>query len=365
MRDLLIKDNDLIVATHGRSFWILDDISPLRQLADLKPDAPFLFKPGNAYRVRRSTNPDTPLPVDEPAGENPPDGAVIDYMLPQGASGAVILEILDSAGKVVRRFASTDAPESTMEELSKQLIPLYWLRMPTTLPATPGMHRWVWDLHYSTPTATNYEYPISAVPHETPRTPQGPLALPGIYTVRLTASGKVLSAPLTIKIDPRVHSTDADLQSMFAQQSKLAAMVSNSAAASLQVHSAQEQLKALSNKVEPALKDAIAKLDNELDDLSNGQKKPGGGEQAPGLDDIAGELPELYEQVGMADAAPTAAQVKAAEHASEELTEVLKSWQHAKESSIPELNRQLETAHLPPLNFEQKPQTMPEGGDED
>jgi len=365
MRDLLIKDNDLIVATHGRSFWVLDDISPLRQLAELKADAPFLFKPGNAWRVRRSTNPDTPIPVDEPAGENPPDGAVIDYTLPQGVTGPVTLEILDGAGKVVRKYAGTDTPEATMEELSKQLIPLYWLRMPTTLPATPGMHRWVWDLHYTTPTATSYEYPISAVPHETPRTPQGPLALPGTYTVRLTAAGNALSAPLTIKIDPRVHATTADLESMFAQQSKLAAMVSDSAAASLQVHSAQEQLTALANKVESPLKDAVAKLDKELDDLLNGQKKSDGGEQTPGLDDIAGESASLYEQVGMADAAPTAVQVKAVEHANEELTEVLKHWQQSKESSIPALNRQLEAAHFPPLNLEQKPQTMPEGGDED
>jgi len=363
MRDLLIKDNDLIVATHGRSFWVLDDISPLRQLADLK--APFLFKPGNAWRVRRSTNQDTPLPIDEPAGENPPDGAVIDYALPQEATGPVTLEILDGAGKVVRKYASTDAPEATMEELSKQLIPLYWLRMPTTLPATPGMHRWVWDLHYTTPTAGNYEYPISAVPYQTPRTPQGPLALPGTYTVRLSAAGKVLSAPLTIKIDPRVYATAADLESLFAQQSKLAGMVSKSAAASMQVHSAQEQLAAVSKKVESPLKDAVEKLDKELDDLLNGQKKPGEVEQSPGLDDVAGGSAGLYEQVGMADAAPTAVQVKAAEHASEELAEVLAHWQHSKESSIPALNHQLEAAHLPPLNLEQKPQTMPEGGDED
>jgi hypothetical protein len=203
------------------------------------------------------------------------------------------------------------------------------------------------------------------VPHETPRTPQGPLALPGTYTVRLTVGGKALSAPFTIKIDPRVHATPADLQSLFEQQIKLAAMVSKSASASLEVHSAQEQLGALSKKVGPPLKDAVEKLDKELDDLLNGQKKPGGGEQSPGLDDVAGGSAGLYEQVGMADAAPTAAQVKATEHASEELTEVLKHWQHSKESSIPALNHQLEAAHLPPLNLEQKPATMPEGGDED
>jgi photosystem II stability/assembly factor-like uncharacterized protein len=372
MRDLLIKDSDLIVATHGRSFWILDDISPLRQIAQMKADAgAFLFKPAAAYRVRRSTNPDTPLPIDEPAGENPPDGAVIDYSLPQETSGPVTLDILDPAGKIVRKYASNDAPEATIEQLSKQLIPLYWLRMPKTLPGTPGMHRWVWDLHYTTPTATNYSYPISAVPHDTPRTPEGPLALPGTYTVRLKVGDKILTAQLTIKIDPRVHATLAELQSLFAEQSKLAAMVSTGAAASLEVHSAREQLEKLSKSAQPAmkdapqLKDAIDSLDKELASLLSGRARPGGSESETGLDDVTGELTALYEQVGSADASPTAAQEKAAAHAGEELAEALKRWEHSKGTSIPALNRQLEAVHLPALNLEQKPETMPDSGDED
>ena len=366
MRDLLIKDNDLIVATHGRSFWTLDDISPLRQIAGMKASAgAFLFKPGSAYRVRRSTYSDTPVPPDEPAGENPPDGAVIDYALPQGTTGPVTLEILDSSGKVVRKYSSIDAPESTMEELSKQLIPLYWLRMPRTLPGTTGMHRWVWDLHYTTPIATNYSYPISAVPHDTPRTPQGPLALPGTYTVRLIAGDKTLTAPLPVKIDPRVHATSADLQSLFASQMKLAAMVSTSAAASLEVHSAREQLETLSKSAQPQIKEAIETLDKELAGVLSGRAGSTGGEAMPGLDDVAGESAALYEQVGMADAAPTAAQLKAADDTSEELAKALARWSKLKASSIPALNRQLEGAHLPTINLEQKPQTMPDSGDED
>jgi len=366
MRDLLIHDNDLIVATHGRSFWVLDDISPLRQLADIKSDSsPYLFKPGSAYRVRRSTYSDTPMPPDEPAGENPPDGAVIDYALPAETSGPVSLEILDTSGKVVRRYSSTDKPESTMEELSKQLIPLYWLRMPTTLPATPGMHRWVWDIRYTTPTATNYSYPISAVPHDTPRTPQGPLALPGTYTVRLTAAGKVLTAPLTVKIDPRVHATPAELQSLFAAQSTLAATVTKSASASLEVHSAREQLEELAKTASPDLKDAVEAFDKKLAGALSGRAKPAGGEAVPGLDDVAGESAGLYEQVGMADAAPTSAQLKAADHASEESAEAVQRWEKLKAASLPELNHKLEAAHLPAINLEQKPQNMPDSGDQD
>jgi hypothetical protein len=252
-----------------------------------------------------------------------------------------------------------------MEELSKQLIPLYWLRMPKTLPGTPGMHRWVWDLRYTTPTATNYSYPISAVPHDTPRTPQGPLALPGTYKVRLTVGGKVLTAPLTVRIDPRVHATPADLQSLFAAQVKLAAMVSKSATASLEVHSAREQLGMLMKSAEPAIKEEIENLDKELAEVLAGRVKAGGSEAEPGLDDVAGESAALYEQVGMADAAPTTAQSKAIAHASEEVTEVLKRWDKSRSSSMPALNRQLEGAHLPVINLERKPQSMPDSGDED
>jgi photosystem II stability/assembly factor-like uncharacterized protein len=366
MRDLMIKDNDLIVATHGRSFWILDDISPLRQLSELKADATaLLFKPAMAYRVRRSTYSDTPVPPDEPLGENPPDGAVIDYALPQGTTGPVTLEILDAGGKVIRKYASTDAPESTTEELSKQLIPLYWLRMPKTLPATPGMHRWVWDLRYTTPTATNYSYPISAVPHDTPRSPQGPLALPATYTVRLSVGGKVLTAPLTVKIDPRVHTGPADLQVLFAAQLKLADLVSKSASASLQAHSAQEQLHVLSKTAPVSLRESIESLDKEIAGVLSGNPKPNGGEGEPGLDGVAGESAGLYEQVGMADAAPTAAQLKAADHAGEEVAEALERWQKIKLSSMSAFNRRLEGVHMPALNLEQKPQSMPDSGDED
>src|SRR5579862_953202 len=180
MRDLAIEGNDLLVATHGRSFWVLDDITPLRQMDAAKAQSEaVLFKPGEAYRVRRSTYTDTPIPPDEPLGENPPDGAAIDFALPASVDGAVTLEILDARGGVVRKYASTDKAEPTREEMEKQLIPLHWLRMPETLPATAGMHRWIWDLRCAVPTATRYEYPISAVPHDTPRTPQGPMALPG------------------------------------------------------------------------------------------------------------------------------------------------------------------------------------------
>jgi photosystem II stability/assembly factor-like uncharacterized protein len=365
MRDLWVNGNDLIVATHGRSFWILDDVSPLRQLVGFNPDAVTLFKPGAAYRVRRSTNSDTPLPIDEPQGENPPDGAILDYSLPASFSGAVTLEILDASGKLVRKYASTDAPYATPEELAKQLIPLYWLKMPETLPASAGMHRWVWDLRATTPTATNYEYPISAVPHRTPRAPQGPLALPGRYTVRLTAGGKVLTAPLVVKIDPRVKASPAELLAMHTAESKLAALTSSTAEAALEAHSLREQIAKLAASAPAGLKAALDESDKQLAALLEGKPKSAASEEVPGLDDVAGEDAGLYGQVGQVDAAPTVAQQKAAAHASEETEEALRKWNTWKQGALPKLNGELTAAHLAQLNLQQRPETMPESGDED
>ena len=365
MRDLWVNGNDLIVATHGRSFWILDDISPLRQLATFHTDAVTLFKPGAAYRVRRSTNSDTPLPIDEPQGENPPDGAVIDYSLPASIRGTVSLEILDGSGHLVRRYTSTDVPYATPNELAKQLIPLYWLKMPQTLPGSAGMHRWVWDLRAAPPTATRYEYPISAVPYRTPRTPQGPLALPGTYTVRLTAGGKVLTSPLLVRMDPRVEASPADLIALHTAESKLAAATSSSAEAALEAHSLREQIAKLGKHAPAVLKPNLDEADMQLAALLDGNEKTATSAEVPGLDDVSGEDAGLYAQVGQVDAAPTAAQGKAAVHATEETEEALRSWNQWKDGSLPKLNSELTAAHLSQLDLQREPETMPEGGDED
>src|SRR5205823_1696418 len=172
MRDLWIHDDDLIVATHGRSFWVLDDISPLRQITESAAQSEeYLFKPAIAYRVRRDTNTDTPIPPDEPTAQNPPDGAIIDYFLAQPTTAPVTLEILDGQGKLARKFSDADKPEPSAEELAKELIPQYWIRMPKILSSGAGMHRWVWDLRYPSPRASRTEYPIAAVPGDTPRLP--------------------------------------------------------------------------------------------------------------------------------------------------------------------------------------------------
>jgi len=238
VRDLVVHRDDLAVATHGRGFWILDDIAPLRQIARLgdpemvAPQAtreqrraallgsPILFKPAVAYRLRRSQNTDTPLPPEVPAAQNPPDGATIDYWLPADAGGPVTLEIATRGGASVRRYSSADAPPPYDEKAFN--VPLYWARPLRALPASKGMHRFVWDLRYPAPGAVQRDFPISAIPHDTPLEPLGVLAVPGVYTVKLTVNGRTLTETLTLKMDPRASITAAGLARQFTLATKIA-----------------------------------------------------------------------------------------------------------------------------------------------
>jgi photosystem II stability/assembly factor-like uncharacterized protein len=204
IRDLVFKDADVVVGTHGRSFWILDDIAPLRQLTAAKADV--LYKPEPAIRVRWDMNSDTPLPQEEPAGENPPDGAIIDYQLKADATSPVALDIYDAAGKLVRHYSSTDTPY-TVPDVN---IPSYWIRPQQILSAQAGPHRFIWDLHYQ-PLNVPASYPISAVYGNTAPAATSPWAMPGTYTVRFSANGKVYTQQLTVRIDPRVKTPPAAL----------------------------------------------------------------------------------------------------------------------------------------------------------
>ncbi len=213
VRDLIIKGDDLCAATHGRGFWILDDITPLRQLDTKATSADaFLFQPQTAVRVRWNMNTDTPLPPDEPAGENPPDGAVIDYYLGPSPSVPVTLEIRDAAGQVVRRYSSSDPIPAIDPMLA---VPPYWVRPPQGLPGDRGMHRFLWDMHYAPVPGEKPSYPIAAVYRNTAPDFTSPWVMPGKYTVVLMVNGKSYPQPLTIQMDPRVKTPVRDLAEQF------------------------------------------------------------------------------------------------------------------------------------------------------
>ena len=367
MRDLWIHDDDLIVATHGRSFWILDDITPLRQVsASLSAQSAHLFTPAAAWRIQRDTNTDTPLPPDEPAASNPPDGAILDYYLAQPASRPVTLEILDSRGEIVRRFSSTDKPAVSEEELPKQLIPLYWIRPEKILSGEAGMHRWIWHLHYAPPMATRHDYPISAVPGDTPRLPLGPTALPGLYTVRLTADGKTYKSSLTLKMDPRVKVSAASLARKFQMEVKLASLLSHSSEAVLQGDAMRDQLQKVDEQATGATKDSVENFQKKLSAVMG---SPSGffspvSEQLTLLR-VNGQASTLYGQVWQVDAEPTVAQADAATSIERDVEQVLKRWETLKASDLQALNRELRAARLPEVRAEIDPSKQEPAQDEE
>ena len=327
MRDLWIHDDDLIVATHGRSFWILDDLAPLRQASAAVAGEPIhLFQPTPAVRVRRDTWTDTPLPADEPMGENPPAGAVIDYALGTAAHGAVALEILDPQGTVVRRWASTDQPELTAEQLALQMIPTYWVRPFRALPTTPGMHRWVWDLRTTAPEVEERSYPISAVPNDTPRVPQGPLVLPGTYTVRLSVDGETRTAPLRVTMDPRIDTPASGLAEQLAVEQQLAGLITEGTHAIRSAHSLRDQIAKASKHAKGRRRRHLEALGTRLQTLLEGTKLDEENQPVTGLVAAHRRVASLYGAIGGADVAPTPAQRAAATEAERNLTEALAHW---------------------------------------
>src|SRR5579862_3989394 len=366
MRDLWIHENDLIVATHGRGFWILDDIAPLRELAPSITDDNHLFTPALAYRVQRDTNSDTPLPPDEPAAPNPPDGAIIDFYLAQNQTLPVALEILDARGQLVRKYSSDDKVPASDDDLRKQLIPLYWLRPFRALPADAGMHRWIWDLHYSSPGSTRHDYPIAAVPGDTPRYPLGPTALPGSYTARLTVNGKSASAPFTVKMDPRVKISIADLDKKFQLERKMASLLEQTSKAVTQAGSIREQLQKVTQQATGAVLDEVKSFQNKMAEVVG---TPGGflapSSQAATLSRANGDVAVLYGQVWQADAAPTLAQTQAAASSEHEVSQVMQRWESLQIADLPALNRALHKANLPEVKIESDPHQDETGMDEE
>lgn len=217
-RDLAIKDNDLVACTYGRGFWVLDDFSPLREMTPaIAAEPAHLFKPGDAYRVRKNVNGDTPYPPEVPHAPNPPDGAIIYYHLGAVPSGDISVDIYDSAGKPVRHLSS--APIPPMDEPAPP-IPDFWVASLKPLPAMAGMSRVNWDLRYDAPPAFEHSYEINANPGGTYPSPEGPLAIPGVYTAKLTVNGKTYSQSFTVKNDPRSPATAGELASQHAIQMK-------------------------------------------------------------------------------------------------------------------------------------------------
>jgi photosystem II stability/assembly factor-like uncharacterized protein len=361
IRDLVIHHDDVVVGTHGRSFWILDNITPLRQFSfeiAKGHDSAHLFAPQLTYRVRRNNNTDTPLPPEEPAGQNPPDGAMIDYWLNTTASSVstpVTLEIIDpSSGRTVRRFSSDDKPEPV--NAKKLNVPTYWVRSARVLSAAAGMHRFIWDLHYPEPEVLERDYPISAIYHDTPRYPQGASVLPGQYKVALTVGGKSFTQMLDVRMDPRVKTSPEDLRRQFELDQKIADALHKDYEALQQVRSLRSQLKSLTGQA------AIAKPAAELEAKAASLEGEHGSHDALYLSTPEGRslsrlnrgFAAVISALDSADAAPTTQEVAMVAELEKALDEQVSAWNQLKSKDIPELDDQLKKAGLPRIDL-QKP----------
>ncbi|MFY9610242.1 MAG: glycoside hydrolase [Blastocatellia bacterium] len=356
IRDLVIHDDDLVVGTHGRSLWILDDVTPLRQINEqvASSDA-FLFKLQQAYRVRWNMNIDTPLPQEEPAGKNPPDGAIVNYYLKSAATGTVTLEVFDDAGELVRRFSSTDKPDPIGAIEKEVNIPTYWIRPGQILSAEAGMQRFVWDLHYPPPEGQRPEYPIAAIYGDTPRHPLGPWVLPGNYTVKLTVNGRSYTEPLTVKIDPRVKTPIEGLAQQHAIAMKCYDGMKQAREAIEQVRKLRTQLRSLSDRAgQGVLAEAITALERKagrLEGADGGFRGGGGGSNESSFSRVSGELLGLMGLVEGADVTPTSQAVAASQQLQHRLEQVLAGWSEIKDKDVKLLNEQLAKADLPGLAY--------------
>ena len=351
VRDLDTHDSDLVIATHGRAFWVLDDITPLRQVNAqvLQADA-FLFKPETAYRVRPGSDNGTPLPLDEPSAENPPTGAYLNYYLKSAPAGPVTLEILDAAGKRVRRYSSDD----TVRQVNPQMLeyPAIWVRTSQPLSAAPGLHRFIWDLHYESTGAAGggpgRRFGAG-----------GPWALPGTYTVKLAVAGREYTQPLTVKMDPRVKTPLADLVKQFEMAQQIAAATEEASAASREAQRLRTQLQAAREKAsgQASLVAAIEALAKKVTAIAGAAPAtvPGNlGAELPSEDVssirfASGVLGRVSGAIQSADVAPSLDAVTAYQMARQALTKALAQWKELKSRDLVELNSQLQKAGLAPI----------------
>jgi photosystem II stability/assembly factor-like uncharacterized protein len=388
VRDIEVKDDstcqcaDLVAGTHGRGFWILDDVTPLRQYAQLQAAAgaqsAYLFKPEPALRVRFATNDPTPWPPEVPAGENPPPGALLDYYLPANTSGPVKLEILDPSGKVMRTYstesqiirgtdpAADPAKYNTLCQQTPTLpdcgLPLYWPAPALLLSNQPGVHRFNWDMRFD---------PIGegggrggggsngAVPHRTYAAVNAPWAPPGNYTVRLTANGKTHTQPIVVKLDPRVRTPAAGL----AQLAQLTRSLYDGAVAD---HDALLQARALSEKLASVSGADAAAFKARVDSLAppeaaggrgrggrggggGGRGGRGGGAAAgpPTLESASTAMMAADMAMQNADVTPTASEVEAATKARGESSAVLARWHALSTTGLAALNGKLKASGQP------------------
>jgi hypothetical protein len=383
VRDIQVKDDstclcaDLVAGTHGRGFYILDNLTSLRQAAEARAaqaagDA-FLYKPATAVRVRFGTNDPTPWPPELPAGENPLPGGIIDYTLAKDASNPITLDIVDGAGKVVRHYSSDDHvrdPNPALNPVAYDKVcqqtpgapdcalPLYWPAPPIRLSTRAGFHRFTWDLHFDAigedPDAGD-EGAQGAVPHHTYDQPYSPWAPPGTYTARLTVDGKRYTQPITLKLDPRVTTSAAGL-------AQLNAATRETYDAAVAAHNAHEQARAVVAQLDKLTGADVVTFKAQVEALApaggggrrgRGLGGPGGAGAAPAptLESVSNAMMAAAMAMQGADVAPTAGQVASAAKARADGAPTIRAWTTLRTTGLAALNAKLRAAGQPAVTL--------------
>ena len=340
VRDLTIHGDDLIVATHGRSFWILDDITPLRQASDAeKPNAVWLCRPAPVYRIDNDTFSGTPIPPEEPTGQNPPAGAIVDYFL-KSATTTVTLEIFDAQQKLVRRFSSEDRHP---EQHPRLPIAERWFPKPEVLETNPGMHRFVWDLSWGSSGG------LSVDEESEYRSPHGPKVVPGIYTVRLMVDGKPQTQPLTVVMDPRSSATPEILHKQLQLGQQIFAETLEARRALAEIASLQKQLADREQNLGDNNSDIKSALADAQTEISNIEAKPRAVGQASGLQDAFADLASALRVVEGGDRAVPSQAIAVYNESSQRLKIAIAEWSEFKTTKLRRLNQKLSEQNFAPI----------------
>lgn len=340
VHDLVVHGDDLVIATHGRSFWILDDMEPLRELNRQTAGADaHLFKPEAAVRLRPRAFEGTPLPVEEATAENPPLGAVIDYSFKSEPEGDASMEILDAHGKVVRRYSTGDHPPRPQRT---PVVTSNWIHEPPVMTKKAGLNRFVWDLRYAAPAGGGGGF----------FSPRGPMALPGEYKVRLTVNGQSYEQPLRVELDPRVKTPLADIARQFNFEQGVLAAMTSARDLSVAARDLNEKLSGLEKQVAAkpetvSIAQAIQKLEAKLAPLASGSgpAAQAGSRRAAAPPESLGRVSQILTQALFAadgaDAAPTQSCETAAHKAEQTLASARAQWNQIKTQDVGPLNKLL------------------------
>ncbi len=341
IRDLAIHGDDLIVATHGRSFWILDDVTPLRQENRAgEANAAWLFEPAVAFRIDNDSFPGTPLPPEEPTAENPPAGATIDYYL-NSAGNEVKLEIFDVQQNLVRRFSSADKGPSTRPPMP---IAERWFPKPEVLEKTQGMHRFVWDLTWSSSGGPGGDEDSEF------RNPSGPKVVPGAYHIRLTVDGKSQTQALRIAMDPRSAATSQTLEQQLQLGQTMYRETLDVRRAIAEISSLQKQIADVQQKVDAndsGLKSALTGAQAEINKIL--ANKAASADKTPGLQEAYTGVASALRVVESGERAAPSQAIALYEESSHYVKARIAEWATFKQARLPELNRKLQQGNLAPI----------------